>query len=130
MTIEIATPDRFNIHCEARTLAMQETKRIALLFDPSIGYCRNVLEGIQYYARNRPAWTFHEAVATMSSLNPLLDWRPHGIIAYLSDRAFADELIKHVIPTVNTTSVLGDFDVPLIEVDHQKVGEMAATFFS
>jgi LacI family transcriptional regulator len=108
---------------------MHNTKRIALLFDPSIGYCRDVLEGVQNFAQDVPTWALFDAVATMTSLRPLREWQPHGIIAHLFDREFTTELVKLGIPIVNTTSTLIEFDLPLVEVDHGKVGRMAATFF-
>lgn len=105
------------------------TKRIALLFDSSIGYCRDVLEGVQTFARSRPNWVFFDAVGTMPSLSALREWEPEGMLVHLFDREFAEELIKIGVPTVNTTSTLVDCGLPLIEADHDKVGQMAARFF-
>ena len=104
-------------------------KRIALLFDPSLGYCRDVLEGVQRFARQRPGWIFFDAVGTKSALRALREWEPQGMLVHLFERGFAQELAKLNVPTVNTTSTLLDCKFPLIEIDHQKVGRMAAEFF-
>ena len=107
---------------------MKDTKRIALLFDLSIGYCRDVLEGIHSYARNRD-WSFHEAVAAVPVIMPLRSWEPDGVITYIADQEFAGEITALDIPCVHTSNVIEQIDLPLVDVDHQQVGEMAANFF-
>lgn len=114
----------------ARDVVRTEFVRVALLLDRGIGYCRDVLEGVQQYAAERPNWVLFDAPAARSSLAPLREWRPHGVIAHLFDAAFADELVRLRLPTVNTTSTLIDCPLPLIEVDHAAVGAMAAQFFA
>jgi LacI family transcriptional regulator len=104
--------------------------RVVLLLDRGIGYCRDVLEGVQQYAAERPNWVLFDAPAARASLAPLKEWRPHGVIAHLFDASFAAELVTLGLPTVNTTSTLIDCPLPLIEVDHEAVGAMAAQFFA
>ena len=69
---------------------MPETKRIALLLPQDIGYSRAVLRGIQEYAVARPHWIFRDAPPTREILEPLQEWKPHGIIALLFDQQVAD----------------------------------------
>jgi LacI family transcriptional regulator len=94
-----------------------------------IGYTRDVLRGVQAYAQIRPGWIFRDGPSDPRILKPLREWKPHGIIAHLFNPTLAGALIKMRIPLVNTTSTLRDLNVPLVEVDHAKVGRMAADYF-
>lgn len=108
---------------------MVQDRRIALLFDKSLGYCRDVIRGIVQYAQNQPDWLFRLAPSAPSTLAPLRQWEPHGIIAHLFDPSLADSLAMFDVPVINTTSTLRDERFPLVEVDHVMVGEMAAEHF-
>lgn len=108
---------------------MARHHRIAILMGQDLGYCRHVLTGIQAYAASKPGWTFRDSPPDIRLINPMLDWKPDGIIAHLFDRKLAKALEKLNIPVVNTTSTLPDNPFPLVEVDHDKVGSMAATHF-
>jgi hypothetical protein len=104
-------------------------KRIALLFDLSVGYCRDVLEGIQRFARERNDWVYFDAPPTMESQHALRAYHPHGIIAHVFDAEFAREIVALGVPAVTSTSTLIDSGLPIVEVDHWQVGRMAAEFF-
>jgi LacI family transcriptional regulator len=108
---------------------MEKVRRIALLLGQDIGYCREVLRGVQQYAVHRRQWVFRDAPPEMDTLTPLREWRPHGIIGLLFHRDVADALVELNIPLVNTTSTLAAWDIPLVEVDHGRVGQMAAEYF-
>lgn len=108
---------------------MKETRRIALLLGQDIGYCREVLRGVQQYAVHRRQWVFRDAPPEVDTLTPLCEWRPHGVIGLLFHREVADALVRLGIPLVNTTSTLSRWDVPLVEADHELVGQMAADYF-
>jgi LacI family transcriptional regulator len=108
---------------------MVAVRRIALLMGQDIGYTRGVLQGVQAYGHGRAGWIFRDGPPDLRIVGALREWRPHGIIAHLFDRKVANALIKLRIPLVNTTSTFTDLGVPLIEVDHAKVGQMAADYF-
>ncbi|MEN6407292.1 MAG: DNA-binding transcriptional regulator [Thermoguttaceae bacterium] len=108
---------------------MAETKRIALLLGQDVGYCRGVLRGVHSYAVQKKTWVFHDAASDIRVLGPLREWRPHGIIAHLFDPEFAREILALRKPLVNTTNTLEDLDVPVVEVDHRRVGRLAAEHF-
>jgi LacI family transcriptional regulator len=108
---------------------MTAIRRIALLMGQDIGYTRDVLRGVQAYGHNRPGWFFRDGPPDVRLLAPLKEWKPHGVIAHLFDRKLANALIKLQIPLVNTTSTLPDLNVPLAEIDHRVVGQMAAEYF-
>lgn len=94
-----------------------------------LGYCRDVLRGVQAFARQHESWIFHDAAPSLELLKPLKEWKPQGIIAHLFDREFALKLCRLRTPIVNVTSTLSDLAVPLVEVDHLAVGRLAAEHF-
>lgn len=104
-------------------------RRIALLMDQDIGYTRDVLRGVQVYGRHKPDWVFHDGPQDAKVLPALEEWQPHGVIAHLFDRDFAKALFKMDVPVVNTTSTIEGLEVPLVEVDHQIIGQLAAQHF-
>jgi LacI family transcriptional regulator len=108
---------------------MATHRRIALLIGQDIGYTRDVLRGIQAYGRSQPDWIFRDGPPDPRILGPLKEWQPHGIIAHLFDKNLANRLVKFRAPLVNTTNTLNDLRVPLVEVDHARIGKMAAEYF-
>lgn len=104
-------------------------KRIALLLGQDLGYCRDILRGIQAYSLHKLDWVFRDAPPDRRYLGALREWQPHGIIAHLFNPELAEALKRCQRPVVNTTSTLADCDFPLVEVDHEKVGSMAAQYF-
>jgi LacI family transcriptional regulator len=108
---------------------MEKVRRIALLLGQDIGYCREVLRGVQQYAVHRRRWVFRDAPPEIDTLQPLCEWRPHGIIGLLFHQNVADALAGLKIPLVNTTSTLSAWNIPLVEADHHAVGRMAADYF-
>lgn len=105
---------------------MDEPVRIAVLFDLSLGYCRDVLSGVEAFARGHANWSFYEAQCTTASMPALKRWAPHGVVAHLVDRELADELASIDVPVVNVTSTLRDNRFPLIEVYNDQIGQLAA----
>lgn len=108
---------------------MTAIRRIALLMGQDIGYTRDVMRGVQRYGRNRPGWILRDGPPDPRILAPLQEWKPHGIIVHLFDRKLANALVKLGVPMVNTTSTLKNLQVPLVEVDHTRVGQLAAEYF-
>ncbi|HEX3600552.1 MAG TPA: XylR family transcriptional regulator, partial [Lacipirellulaceae bacterium] len=108
---------------------MASIRRIALLMGQDIGYTRDVLRGVQAYGLNRPGWIFRDGPLDPRILTTLREWKPHGIVAHLFDRKVANALQKLRVPIVNTTNTLKNLKLPLVEVDHLKVGELAADYF-
>lgn len=104
-------------------------KRIALLLGLDLGYCRDVLRGIQRFASQQNDWVFHDAPPDPLCLGPLREWKPDGVIAHLFLPKMVTALRTMRIPVVNTTSALAKCDFPLVEADHFLVGKMAASHF-
>jgi LacI family transcriptional regulator len=108
---------------------MENVRRVALLLGQDIGYCREVLRGVQQYAVHRKRWVFRDAPPEIGTLKPLYEWRPHGVIALLFHEDVAAAVAKLNVPLVNTTSTLSNWDIPLVEADHAAVGRLAAEYF-
>ncbi|MGA2032752.1 MAG: DNA-binding transcriptional regulator [Thermoguttaceae bacterium] len=108
---------------------MGKLRRVALLMEREIGYCRGVLRGIHTYAIHKTDWIFRDAAPQPEIIGPLREWQPDGVIARLYDRSFARRVIALQKPLVNITSTFLDLNVPLTEVDNEKVGCLAAEHF-
>jgi LacI family transcriptional regulator len=93
------------------------------------GFHRQALLGIRAYAGQSKRWLFHNAPPTQASLQPLVEWNPHGMIAHLDDMKLAREILKLRKPTIDTACVLKGLDASVVDVDHAAVGRMAAEHF-
>ncbi|HEY3320987.1 MAG TPA: XylR family transcriptional regulator [Planctomycetota bacterium] len=104
-------------------------RRIALLLGQDLAYCRGVMLGAQNFALEKAEWVFRDAPPEDGTLEPLREWKPHGIIAHLFSEEVARALARLRIPVINVTSTLAWWTGPLVEVDHLKVGQLAAEHF-
>jgi LacI family transcriptional regulator len=108
---------------------MTQIRRIALLMGQDAGFHRQVLQGIRAYAIHKKNWLFHNAPLEPSTLRPLREWGPHGIIAHLAEKKIAREVLKLRRPVVDTACAIRGLKVPAVDVDHVAVGELAAEHF-
>jgi LacI family transcriptional regulator len=104
-------------------------KRIALLMGQDLGYCRGVFRGIHAYALHQRRWVLRDVPPDGQILPSLREWQPQGIIAHLFDADFARRVIALRKPLVNITNTLTRLKAPLVEVDHLRVGQLAAEHF-
>ncbi|TSA33124.1 MAG: helix-turn-helix domain-containing protein [Verrucomicrobiaceae bacterium] len=102
--------------------------RVALLLGRQLGYCRDVMTGIQRFALAHPDWIFHEGPPDSRVMPLLREWRPHGIIGHVYARDLLDTLNGLKIPLVLACSLPGAI-TPNVDVDHLSVGRMAAEYF-
>ncbi|UDQ99185.1 DNA-binding transcriptional regulator [Lentisphaerota bacterium WC36G] len=109
-------------------MKVKTKKKIALIFNQDIGYCREVLFGIQEFYLENSNWIFRNGVSDRKVLKPLLEWQPDGIIGHIFDKNLANELQKLSIPIVNTTKTIPDCSLTTIDVDHYEVGRLAANY--
>jgi LacI family transcriptional regulator len=93
-----------------------------------VEYHRQVLLGIHTYAGHARQWLFHNAPPMQAVLRPLAQWNPHGIIAHLDDAKIAHAVLKLGKPVVDTACTLQRSDVPMVDVDHVAVGQLAADY--
>lgn len=104
---------------------MTRSRRIALLIGQDIGFSRSVLQGVHDYAITR-GWVFHDARADIRVIRPMRQWKPDGVIASVYDEEVAQALARCRVPVVNTASMVASWRGPLVDVDNQAVGRMAA----
>jgi LacI family transcriptional regulator len=109
--------------------AMHDTRRVALLLDKSLGFVREVLQGIRIYAAGRAEWVLRDAPPRARVVAQLCQWKPHGVIGSLVLRRVAEALIRMRIPVVDTAYVLPELRLPTVDVDHTAVGRLAADYF-
>ena len=102
-------------------------RRIALLLGQDLGYCRKVLKGIRNYCVGKPDWVTRIASPDTKVMGPLKNWNPDGIICHLFQPQVAEGILELNVPSVNTTSTL-DLELPLVDVDHIRAGQMAAEY--
>lgn len=108
--------------------APREFQRIALILGQDLGYCRGVLRGVQAFGAENVSWIFRDAAPSTAVIDAVREWNPAGIIAHLFEKEVADGLRSIGKPLVNVTNTL-DLDLPLVEIDHEAVGRMAAEHF-
>jgi len=108
---------------------MKRIKRIALLMGHDVGYCRDVLRGIQAYAIHKRYWLLHDGPPEPQIIPPLRQWKPHGVIAFLVEPKFARQVVRLNTPLVNICSNTARDNVPLVTTDHIAIGRLAAEHF-
>lgn len=108
---------------------MSKFQRIAILMGQDLSFCRGVIRGIRAYAVAKSDWAFRNGAPELQVIPYLRDWRPHGIIANLFDRQVTRELMRLRKPIVDTACALPGLKVPMVDVDHRLVGQMAADYF-
>lgn len=108
---------------------MGQMRRIALLMSQDAGFHRQALLGIRAYAIQKQEWLFRDAPPENSTLIPLREWKPHGIIAHLVEERFARAVLRLRKPLVDTGCALAGLRAPMVDVDHRAVGRLAAEHF-
>jgi LacI family transcriptional regulator len=110
-------------------MAKKPPLRIALLLSQDIGYCRAVLAGILSYRSTRSSWIHRDSPPDIRIMPALKSWNPDGIIGHIFDPKISAALEKFSCPIVNTTSTIKNYEIPRIDVNNLKTGEMAAHYF-
>lgn len=108
---------------------IKPSKRVAFLMDRAYGFNRDVIRGSQGWIATECHWTMHHAAAEPYVLPALREWQPDGVIAHITNQELADGLRAWGGPVVNTSSAIEDLKFPLVEVDHEQTGHLAAHHF-
>lgn len=109
--------------------------RVAVLLPMEIGYGRGVMQGIGQFVSgaNRDDqhvnWRVYRSAPSTRVLPLMKRWKPHGVIAHVADIELARALSRIRPPVVNTTSTVSEWTGPLVEVDHDEIGRLAAEHF-
>jgi LacI family transcriptional regulator len=101
---------------------------VALMVETSLVYGRNLLRGIIRYIRSHEPWSVFFDLRELAAEAPawIKDWRGDGIIARTISPDLAATLRRKRIPVVNLNDIHQDLRLPLIESDHEAIGQMAA----
>lgn len=104
--------------------------RVLLLQRKDSGYCRAVMFGALRYVESKGLnWNIQHAPPTREVIDPLLDWKPDGVIAHTTDPDFTESLLATGVTVVSTTYAIPGLPIPVFDVDHQQVGRIAADYF-
>lgn len=107
---------------------MTTIPRIALQIDTATGYSTALIHGIVEHTREHRRWEL--LVQTRGSRERWripAHWRPDGVIARVTRRSQARELVRLGVPVVNVSrSVVPGFPFPQVTVDERTIGTWAA----
>ena len=121
--------DGFNSNTQSKQIAGARRRRVALLMDTSFAYNRSVMRGIHEHILEKSNWFVHQGLPESRMLPALREWAPEGVIAHASDPEFAEGLRAWGGPVVSTTSALLNSCFPVVDVDHEAAGTLAANHF-
>jgi LacI family transcriptional regulator len=108
---------------------VKDLYRIGLLMEKSIGFNRNVIEGIYAHSQRRKNWVFYDAAPSLDGIEALAQWQVDGVIGNLFYQELIGRVLELDIPLVNTTDSLLGLNGALSDVNHQAVGRMAGEYF-
>lgn len=108
---------------------MKDLYRIGLLMKKSMGFNRNVIEGIYAHSQRRKNWVFYDADPSLEGIDALAQWQVDGVIGHFFDEELLGRVLALDIPLVNTTDSLLGLNGALSDVNHQAVGRMAGEYF-
>jgi len=110
------------------TLVNGKQRRVTLLLNLQIGYCRRIVTGVAAHAE-RKGWLLEEMPAIPGVRERLKRSQPDGVIAHILDEPLAEMLQNLKCPVVSVSSNLPEAPFPSIDVDHRAIGRMAAEYF-
>lgn len=106
-------------------------RHVALLIETSTSWGSDIVSGIANYARKHGDWYFHlEPRGKYERLALPEDWGGDGVIARVTSKDLAQELLKIDRPTVNVSwYAFEDLPFPTCTSDEVKAGCMIAEHF-
>lgn len=107
---------------------MQTHRRIGLVCDFQVGFCRQILMGIRQYSLRRPNWIFFKADHSTRGIRQLVRNAPEGIIAFLFGKQEYKLLEQYGVPTVNVCGAT-PFSLPRVGLEDDAIGTIAAEHF-
>jgi LacI family transcriptional regulator len=106
-------------------------RRVAVLVDTSTTWGRDLVTGIQNYARTHGPWqTFLEPRGIEERIQVPRGWRGHGVVARVGRPEMVRDLKALGIPVVNVSGIhLPGADFPRVVSDLTASGGLAARYF-
>jgi len=106
---------------------MPSETRVALFVDTQSAYGRNVIRGVNRYARTRGPWRFsgdpQRAVAPIADIGR---WTGDGVIAQVSRLDIEAELRPLRVPVANVSQHRPDVPFPSVQTDGDLIGALGA----
>jgi LacI family transcriptional regulator len=104
---------------------------VALLIETSTTWGSEIVQGIAEYAHDHTDWLIHfEPRGKYERLRIPENWDGDGVIARVTHKALADQILKAGIPAVNVSWYnFGEGHVPRCTSDERRAGEMIARHF-
>jgi LacI family transcriptional regulator len=103
-------------------------RHVAVLVETSLASGRDIVLGVGRYLRDHGPWSiFHEPHGLDDPVPKWLErWQGDGIIARLQSKKIADAVAATGLPAVDVLGVERRKNIPLVHVDDEAVGKMAA----
>jgi len=108
--------------------SFSDRRRILLLVDRSLNFVRGLLRGVRAYAIGKPEWILRDAAPQVRLLKAVEEWRPDGVIAGVVTPGLAQALRRLGVPVVDTANVLPRLRMPIVDVDPEAIGKLAAEY--
>ena len=104
---------------------------MALLIDTSTGWGRNIIRGVDRYAKEVGNWELSvQPYAQVNHIPLPPNWSGDGVIARIASEKMADDLKKSRIPVVNVSSIeLSGFSTPRVIPHFEHIGKLVAEHF-
>ncbi|WP_435693359.1 substrate-binding domain-containing protein [Rubritalea sp.] len=96
--------------------------------EKNIGFNRNVIEGIYAFSQKKKNWVFYDTSPDADLEQTCKHWKLDAAICHINTDEVAKVAEELAIPIVNTTDSLVGCKLPLVDVNHFKVGEMAGIY--
>ena len=112
-------------------MSVASRKNIALLIDTATGWGRNIIRGVDRYAREMGNWDLTLQPYSQVDYIPLpIRWKGDGIIARVGGERMASELVKTGLPVINVSSIpVEGYAFPRVISNYDAIGRMAADHF-
>jgi len=116
---------------DANLLSKAAYDTIAVVGLSGGGLDAQVMRGFNLFRRSGRPWVLDEAGHLRQYLDRVLNapGRYAGVLANVTDQAFAQQLIGTGLPTVDLSGFVRDVPFTLVTADNRAVGAMAADYF-
>ena len=102
--------------------------RVALIVETSLISGREILRGISQYVQGSRPWSIYHEPRSLEASAPawLKKWDGDAVIARVQNQRIADAVNETGLPAVDVLGVVPETGIPLVHVDNEKIGVMAA----
>lgn len=110
------------------TVAMRPRAAVALLIETSNAYARELLHGIQTYARANRHWALHLTEQGRGETPPawVRSWRGDGLIARIETPSVTNAVRQAAVPVVNVSAAELAPEFPTVISDSAAIARLAA----